>query len=294
VIGTLSIVTRVGFILRPDRQSPGPLLDELVAHLVLRGDTAVVCAEDEPRPTGAEVVPENSIGASIDLAVALGGDGTVLRACTLVADHGVPVLGINLGYLGFLSPFDPNDAKPALDAALSKQLPIEDRSRMRVKLTMANGEVREHNGLNEAVLHQGTMARLVELVAFVDGQLITEYRADGLIVATPTGSTAYNLAAGGPVIMPGLGALSITPICAHALTNRPLVVSQNQTITIQIPGQVDSHDVVLTVDGTWVQPISPGDRVDISAADRPFRVFVSHKPYFDILREKLHWGVRNE
>lgn len=285
-------MSRVGFLPRPDRQPPGPLFDELVAWVRSHGHEAVVTEEDGLSPAGARVVPEAELGASIDLGVVLGGDGSMLRAAHLLADHFVPVLGINLGSLGFLSPFDPSDATAALDAALAGALPIVERMRMEVTLEQRDGNRRTRRGLNEAVVHQGTVARLVELEARVDGMLVTEYSADGLIVATPTGSTAYNLAAGGPIIMPGLGALALTPICAHALTNRPLVVPETSIITIVLPRQAAGDDVVLTVDGNWVHPIRPGDRVTIKAADRPFRVFASDKPYFDILREKLHWGAR--
>ncbi len=287
-------MSRIGFILRPDRQDPGPLFGQLVAWVQQHGHTPIVIEEDGLTPPGAQVVAESALGGAIDLGVVLGGDGTMLRASNLVANEGVPVLGINLGSLGFLSPFDPSEAQQALDDALADKLPIEDRMRMSVTLSVAGGETVARNGLNEAVIHQGTMARLVKLEARVDDQLIADYRADGLIIATPTGSTAYNLAAGGPIIMPGLGALSITPICAHALTNRPLVVPSGASISIQIPRRSASPDVVLTVDGNWVHPFNPGDRVVVKAADRPFRVFASHKSYFDILREKLHWGVRNE
>jgi len=287
-------VSKVGFILRPDRQDPGPLFGQLVTWLEKRGDEAFVIEEDGLAPPGAQVVAESALGSCIDIGIVLGGDGTMLRASSLVADDGVPVLGINLGSLGFLSPFDPSEAQRALEDALAGGLRIEERLRMCVTLTLSDGSTLTRNGLNEAVIHQGARARLVELEARVDGQLITAYRADGLIVATPTGSTAYSLAAGGPILMPGLGAFSITPICAHALTNRPLAVSQETTVSIQIPRLSLSHDVMLTVDGAWVQPFKTGDRVEIRAADRPFRVFVSHKPYFDLLREKLHWGVRHE
>jgi NAD+ kinase len=287
-------MSRVGFILRPDRADPGPLFDELVANLVGRGHQALVLEEDGRVPAGATVVPADRLGSSIDMGVVLGGDGTMLRAAHLVADHGVPVLGLNLGALGFLSPFDPADAQRALDDALAGKLRIEERMRMEVTLALASGEMRVRRGLNDCVLHQGAVAKLVELEARVDGQLIADYRADGLIVATPTGSTAYNLAAGGPILMPGLGALAITPICAHALTMRPLVVPHASTISIAVPRQSASHDVHVTVDGAWVQPFSPGGRVVIRAADRPFRVFASQKPYFDILREKLHWGARSD
>jgi NAD+ kinase len=137
------------------------------------------------------------------------------------------------------------------------------------------------------------MARLIELEARLDGELITRYRADGLIISTPTGSTAYNLAAGGPIITPGQSVKIITPICAHALTNnRPLVVRKEAKITLSLAGA--SSGVVLTVDGQWAVPFLPGDRVDITNAPKPLVLFDSGKPYFDILREKLHWGARSD
>lgn len=283
---------RVGFILRPDRQLPGPVFDELVEWVARDGGTPVVIAEDGLRPDRAEIVSEAELGGAIDLAVVLGGDGTMLRASHLLVDSSAPALGINFGHLGFLSPFDVGQAKEALADAVAGGLEVVERMRLSVELSSVDGERSTRTGLNEAVIHQGTSARLLSLEARLDGELITSYRADGLIVASPTGSTAYNLAAGGPILMPGLKAMALTPICAHQLTSRPLVVPQHHMVSITMPGLIDSDDVVLTVDGNVLHAIRPGDRVDIKAADRPFRVFVSTKPYFDILRQKLHWGVR--
>jgi NAD+ kinase len=284
-------VSRVGFVVRPGRDKPVALFEGLVGWLVQNGHQPVVCADDERRHE-IVVVDRAEFADAVDLVVVLGGDGTMLYAAGLLERRDVPVLGVNRGRLGFLSPLDPEDAVDALDDALAGRLTTSTRVRLEVQFHPADGEPVVRTGLNDAVLHQGSMARMIELEARLDGALITDYRADGLIVATPTGSTAYNLAAGGPILMPGLDALSITPICAHALTNRPLVVPRASVVTIAL--REEARDgVFLTVDGQWAQPFGPGDHVDISTAGLPLRVYDSGKPYFDILREKLHWGVRN-
>lgn len=279
---------RVGFILKPDKTEAAPLLDELVPWAVSRGLVPVVTAEDQVGPEGVRIVPEDDLGVECDLVVVLGGDGTMLRAADLVAERGVPVLGINLGRLGFLTPFRTTEARDAIDAAVAGELEIGERSRLSVTHQPVEGEPITRCALNDAVVHQGAMARLIELEARLDGHLIASYRADGLIIATPTGSTAYNLAAGGPIIVPGQESMTITPICAHALTNRPLVVPKDSTITVQLGGE--SRGVILTVDGQWARSLQVGDVVEIGNAARPLRIFESDKPYFDILREKLHWG----
>lgn len=261
--------------------------------------------EDQIAPPGCEIVPETELGAAIDIAVTLGGDGTMLRAARLVAEQGRPVLGINLGQLGFLAMFSPAEAKEALAAALAGKLPRAER--MRIKVTFQRGRTgrrRTENedadwsgalpvvryALNDAVLHQGAMARLIEIDAYCDGQFIAAYRADGLIVATPTGSTAYNMAAGGPIVVPGQAAMTVTPICAHALTNRPLVIGARSTIRFELGA--DARGVILTVDGQWAHSFLPGDVVELTEAERPLIMYVSSQSFFDVMRDKLHWGVR--
>jgi len=285
-------VSRVGFILKPDKSAAGVLLEQLASWLVSRRDHAFVTTEDGIAPTGARVVPEDELGEEIDLAVALGGDGTMLRAARLVADHGKPVLGINFGQLGFLAGFSPEDAKPAIEAALAGTLPRTQRMRLAVKFVRAGGEPVVRYALNDAVLHQGAMARLVAVDAFADGEFIASYRADGLIIASPTGSTAYNMAAGGPIVVPGQAAMMLTPICAHSLTNRPLVIAASATIRLTL--RADVRGVLLTVDAQWAHSFQMGDVVEITAADLPLIMFTSKKSFFDTMRDKLHWGVRNE
>ncbi len=281
---------RVGFILKPDKTEANKLLDDLVPWLVKNGHQPIVVDEDRIAPAGAEIVPEDELARESDIAVVLGGDGTMLRASSLVADQGVPVLGINLGRLGFLTPFDPKEARRALAGALSGTLGTSKRSRQRVVYYQADDDPVERTALNDSVIHQGAMARLIELEAEIDHSLVTCYRADGLIVSTPTGSTAYNLAAGGPILMPGQASMALTPICAHTLTNRPLVVPRSSVITLRLGGP--SRGVILTIDGQWAHSFLPGDRVEISIAPEPLVLFDSDKSYFDILKEKLKWGAR--
>ena len=307
---------RVGFILKPDKTEAGALLADLVPWLRDQGHVPVVITEDVAdfrAPAGSEIVPEDQIGAAIDLAVVLGGDGTMLRASRLVADQGKPVLGVNLGQLGFLAMFAPADAKTAIAAALAGKLPRAERMRLQVTFSPSprprtaerksgpidvsavlddsapGGSVVKY-ALNDAVLHQGAMARLIDVNAYCDGQLIAAYRADGLIIATPTGSTAYNMAAGGPIVVPGQAAMTVTPICAHALTNRPLVINADATIRLELAGI--ARGVILTVDGQWAHSFLPGDVVEMTAAKRPLVMFVSQQSFFDVMRDKLHWGVR--
>jgi NAD+ kinase len=276
--------------LKPDKSEAGVLLEELVPWLRDQGHVPVVIAEDQISPPGCEVVSEDELGAAIDLAVVLGGDGTMLRAARLVADHARPVLGINLGQLGFLVGFAPSDARQALTEALAGTLVKTRRMRLAVTFRTRDAEPVVRYALNDAVLHQGAMARLVEMDAFVDGEFIASYRADGLIVATPTGSTAYNMAAGGPIVLPGQAAMVLTPICAHALTNRPLVISASNTIRLQLGAAV--RGVLITVDAQWSHAVLHGDVVDIAAAATPLVMFASRQSFFDVMRDKLHWGAR--
>jgi NAD+ kinase len=287
-------VSRVGFILKPDKSESGLLLEDLVPWLRTEGHVPIVTTEDQVAPAGAEIVPEDSLAEAIDLTIVLGGDGTMLRAARLVADRGRPVLGINLGQLGFLTGFAPADARAAVSAAIRGELPIAERMRVQVTFRRPGAPEVVRAGLNDAVIHQGAMARLVELEAFIDGHFVAAYRADGLIVATPTGSTAYNMAAGGPIVIPAQAAMTLTPICAHSLTNRPLVVPANAVIKIQLQPHAVGAGVVITIDGQWAHSFLPGDVAEMTAAPTPLRVFASSKSYFDIMREKLNWGLRSD
>jgi NAD+ kinase len=286
----------IGIVLRREKAAAGALAADLAPWLASQGHHVYCGEEVADLVPGARPVAEATLGQHIDLLVVLGGDGTLLYGTHLVADAGVPVLGVNLGRLGFLAPFDPADARSAVARAIAGELPIEERMRLRVVLTRgpehaAGPGVVERFALNDAVISQGAMARLVELETTLDGGRITNYLADGLIICTPTGSTAYNLAAGGPILPPWQGAFVITPICPHTLTNRPLVVPSRSTIGVGLVGE--SRGVMLTVDGQWAHPFLPGDRVEISKATYGLKLFRGERNYFEILRQKLKWGAPN-
>lgn len=286
------LVSRVGFILKPDKSEAGQLLEQLVPWCRDRGHVPVITTEDQIAPQGCEIVPEDQLGAAVDLAVVLGGDGTMLRASRLVADHERPVLGINFGQLGFLTPFAETEAKDVLEQAIAGTLRKTTRMRLEVRFSRQGAEPIVRYALNDAVVHQGAMARLIDIEAIVDGDFVADYRADGLIISTPTGSTAYNMAAGGPIVAPNVESLTLTPICAHALTHRPLVIGARGVLKLQLGPEAQQRGVILTVDAQWAHSFLPGDTVEITAAAKPLVLFRSKVNFFELMRDKLHWGVR--
>ena len=292
---------RVGFLLKPQHAQAVDLARELSDLLASRGHDSVVFVA--PHEANAARAPAPQGLAAVDLLVVLGGDGTLLGGAHLVADAGVPILGINLGTLGFLTSCRPEQAAATLLDAVDGRLPIEERMRLRVEVIRGNGDRPSKDGsaadppdepivryaCNDAVLSQGALARLIEIDARLDDVPVATYRADGLIVATPTGSTAYNLAAGGPILAPTVAAMVISPICPHTLTNRPLVVPASSRLSLQ--PRSNARNVQLTVDGQWGTHVAPEDIVELRSAKRPLRlVKPADTSYFDVLRAKLHWG----
>jgi NAD+ kinase len=261
---------------------------ELAPWLRAQGHAVFIVGDGLPPESGAEPVAERELADHIDLLCILGGDGTLLHGASLVADRGIPILGVNLGHLGFLTSCAPADAQVALTRALAGELPLEERLRLRCVLTRADGEVIVKYACNDAVVSQGALARLIELAAFLDGTTITRYRADGLIVGTPTGSTAYTLAAGGPIVTPDVRAMVVTPICPHTLTNRPVVVPASSRLTIK--HAIPAKDVMFTIDGQWGTHFGPDDTLEISQAAPPLYLYRPSESYFDVLRHKMRWG----
>ena len=280
---------RFGFLLKRGKPEAVELGALLADSLLGAGGSVFVLEESAGMHPRARVVSAADLGSSIDVLVVLGGDGTFLAGAGLVADFGVPLLGVNLGGLGFLTHYALTEAREAVLAAGAGQLPIDER--MRLKVSVRSGDVIEESrqALNEAAITQRSIARLLDLSAELDGSVISRYRADGLIVSTPTGSTAYNLAAGGPILTPNLEAIVLTPICPHTLTNRPVVVRPDAQIVVTNRG---GNPVTLTVDGQWSRELGPGDAIEIRRADRPLRTFRPKSPFFAILRQKLAWGER--
>jgi NAD+ kinase len=281
---------RIGFLVRRGNPEGLGLATSLAGGLRGRGIDAVFVDDyGEDPPPGFPHGSGTEVARDADILVALGGDGTFLHGADLVGDHDVPLLGLNLGSLGFLTPYATAEAGAALVDAVEGRLGVEERMRLQVTLRGSGGRLASHSALNEAVITQRDMARLMDLAASLDGDTIATYKADGLILSTPTGSTAYNLSAGGPILTPDLEAIVLTPICPHTLTNRPLVVRGDRALLVT---NVSSDHAILTVDGLWSREVEPEDVVEVRKATRPLRVFRPRSSFFSILRQKLSWGER--
>ncbi len=305
-------MSTIGFLLKRDQPDALELCKRLVDWLRQRGHAEVVLRDRIPVPDYMTTASEDALPAGLRLLVVLGGDGTMLYGAGVLREQQVPMLGINLGHLGFLTCCSPEDAVATLEAALAGELPTESRQRLRCRVyrlpldkqrarpgspPLSSAELAPHllierTAVNDVVLSQPAQARLFELDTYIDGDAVTTYRADGLIISTPTGSTAYNLAAGGPILMPNMDALVLSPICPHTLTARPLVTRLHSLIEVR-PGR-NADSILLTIDGQWNQLLEPSDIVQVTCADAPLSVFRPRsRSFFDLLRTKLHWGVRS-
>jgi NAD+ kinase len=249
-------------------------------------DEALAAAVPAAKSCPAEAIPD-----AADLLIVLGGDGTLLSVSRLVGDRCTPILGINLGSLGFLTEITRDEIIPVLEQLVAGELTVSERLRLDVIIRRGGTEVARYRVLNDLVINKGALARIIDMEAWVDDTYLTTFKADGLIVATPTGSTAYNLAAGGPIISPALHCLVISPICPHMLTNRPIIVSDEAVIRIEVKFQ--NEEVAMTADGQIGMPLQGGDVVEIRRSPHPTMLVLSPtKDYFQILRTKLKWGER--
>jgi len=280
----------IGIISRPRRSNLAEVVPQLLYWLIERGVTPLIDSEtasslkDQPATK-----TRHQIAQEADLLLVLGGDGTLLAAAREAALRGIPILPINMGGLGFLTSFTLNELYPALEDALAGRATIHERVLLLVE-RVHNGEVlTRQRVLNDAVVHKGTLARMIQLELFIDGGFVCRYRADGLIVATPTGSTAYSMSAGGPIVHPSVESILVTPICPHTLSDRPVVVPDISRIELRLSEGSDS--VFLTLDGQTGVPMQAGDRVRITRAAECLKlIHPPTKTYFEILRSKLKWG----
>ena len=235
----------------------------------------------------------SALSADLDLIVAFGGDGTLLGAAHAVAAAGldIPVLGVNLGRLGFLTEVGRADMLTALQAVLDGTSRTEDRLMLRGRVMRGGRAIADRLALNDIVVTRGALSRMIEIDVTVDGQFVCHVKADGLILATATGSTAYNLSAGGPIVDPAVDAFVFTPIASHTLTNRPLVLPASAEVTLRPLIDAQQTDIVATFDGQHGVPLLPNDEVIVGRAARRLRLLrVSARTHFDMLREKLKWG----
>jgi NAD+ kinase len=285
-------VTRVGLIAKPDAPAAPRVILQVLQWLGARGLTAVLEKQTAGLVPSATVqaASKDELPGLVDLLVVLGGDGTLLSMARLVGDLGVPILGVNLGGLGFLTALTKDELFPALEAFLAGGLVIEERVMLAAQVWRQGEKLSEYVALNDVVITKSAMSRIINLAVSVDGQFATAYRADGLIISTPTGSTAYCLSAGGPIVFPTMPAVVLTPICSHTLTNRPIVLPADQRIEVTLQSD---QDVMVTVDGQVGFALKEADVVAIhQAAARISLLRFPQKHFFSVLRTKLKWGER--
>ncbi|HEY8155713.1 MAG TPA: NAD(+)/NADH kinase [Myxococcota bacterium] len=281
----------IGVCVKPDQPQ---LADSLRALAKWAGERSieVVFDPEAGRWAGAAGVPRNELAARVELIVVLGGDGTLLAVARAIGRRLVPILGVNLGALGFLAEIDLGELFPTLEAVLADRFRIESRMRFEVSVDHEGAELARYLALNDAVIAKTELSRIVDLETRADGFEVTTYHADGLIVATPTGSSAYSLSAGGPLLLPSFEAVVLTPICSHTLTQRPLVLSSTCEITVRVQ-DARGGVVHLTVDGQVGRELGGHDRVTVRRSEWPAQILVpKDRNRFQVMRTKLRWGAR--
>ncbi len=264
----------------------------LLPHLKKRGVTALL-PMDDPLQASADLVtrvPEEEIAERADLVIAIGGDGTLLYAARLVAHRGVPLIGINRGRLGFLTDVLPQDMLDSVDAALEGRCERDDRSLLEARIVGPHGIITSALALNDVVLQKWETGRMLDFETWIDGVYVNTHGGDGLVVASSTGSTAYALSCGGPIVAPHLDVLVVAPICPHTLSDRPIVVSGRSTISIKLIDRLDTRAQV-TADGVALGELVPGDRLEVHPTTQKITLLHPDKfEYYRLLRSKLHWG----
>jgi NAD+ kinase len=283
---------RIGVIAKTDRPDAREVVERLLAWCADRGLQPVLEKETAGLSPDAQAATARKpdLPGQVDLLLVLGGDGTLLSMARLVGDLSVPILGVNLGGLGFLTALTKEELFPALEAFLAGGLVIEERVMLAAQVWRHGERLSEYVALNDVVITKSAMSRIINLAVSVDGQFATAYRADGLIISTPTGSTAYCLSAGGPIVFPTMPAVVLTPICSHTLTNRPIVLPADQRIEVTLQSD---QDVMLTLDGQVGFALREADVVAIHQAAARIRLLrFPQKHFFSVLRTKLKWGER--
>ncbi|MEP6818537.1 MAG: NAD(+)/NADH kinase [bacterium] len=292
---TISSIKRIGVVLKPNQPDALKTMCELTIWVAERGITLLGGPEIErqriKQQTGCaveEVEPEK-LAVNADLILVLGGDGTMIATARVMGDTEVPVLGVNYGGLGYLAEFRIEELYAALESILDGNYRLDKRVMLAIELVRGDESVARNRVLNDVVINKSALARIIEIEAYLNQQFVNAFRADGLIVSTPTGSTAYNLSAGGPIIFPSMDAVVITPICPFTLSNRPIVVPDDSSIELRL--KTDQENVTLTLDGQVGLPLKVDDRVVIHKSKTTFNlVQPTNRNYFDVLRDKLRWG----
>lgn len=283
---------KIGIIAKSHRTEFTGKLKETLEWLRARGCDAIVDKEVAEK-FGLEkesAVAREEIPGLVDAIVVFGGDGTMLSVARLMGKNRTPILGVNLGSLGFLTEVTLDELYPALEQLLAGKHTIECRGMLKTQVHQGAGEVKVYHALNDAVINKGALARIFSIDAFVNDDFIANFHADGMIISTPTGSTAYSLAAGGPIVFPSLQSILMTPICPHTLTNRPLVIPAESRVRLVLKS---GDDVMLTVDGQVGLSLREGDEIICTRSHYQIELIrPRHKSFFTVMREKLKWGER--
>ena len=281
---------RVGIICKIGRPEPAEILKDFLPWLRKKGYEVFLDLETSELLNIAGY-PRPQIPLLVDVIIVLGGDGTMLGAARLVGDKGVPILGVNLGGLGFITEVNKEEIFDAVENVLSGSCSIEDRVMLGAFIYRHGARIADFIVLNDIVINKGALSRIIDMEAFINNSYVTTFKADGLIISTPTGSTAYSLSAGGPILYPTLNSIVLTPICPHTLTNRPIVLPDNFTIEIIIKSE--SEDVFLTLDGQVGFSLKKDDTVKIRKSEFTTKLLIPcERDYFRVLRTKLKWGER--
>jgi NAD+ kinase len=290
-----SSIKRIGIVVKPHQPDALKTVCGLVDWLSRHGITLVGGPEIEreqiEHETGRplEVIERDKLAADVDLMLVLGGDGTMIATARMIGDTEVPVLGVNYGGLGYLAEFRIAELYSALESILEGNYRLDKRVMLAVELRRGAEQMTHNRVLNDVVINKSALARIIEIEAYLNQQFVNSFRADGLIVSTPTGSTAYNLSAGGPVIYPSMNAIVITPICPFTLSNRPIVIPDESLIELRL--KTRHEDVALTLDGQVGFPLQAEDVVVIRKSRNTFKlVQPMNRNYFEVLRDKLRWG----
>ncbi len=280
----------IGIIINPEKPNVMSITAQIVNWLRQHGKKIMLSGlGSEDVPEGIAVCSENELAQNVQCIIVLGGDGTLLSSARTIAVQGTPLFGVNLGQLGFLTEIELPDLMPALEKLISGQYEIEERMMLQAAVYREGEEIGRFFCLNDAVITKGAFARLIRLKTFVNGEFVDVYPADGLIVSTPTGSTAYSLSAGGPLVVPDLELMIVTPICPHTLYARPLVIDKNSKVTVEL---MDTQaEVMLTIDGQSGFQLAPFDRVVVQKAPFNAKFMKLHqRGFYGILRQKLREG----
>ncbi len=282
---------RIGIIGRTHKEETFEIIKELSDWLEKRGVKVYVEKELGTMINHPNSIPYSELPESVDMVLVFGGDGTLLRVARLVSKYGIPILGVNIGRLGFLTEITIEELHPMIEFILSGEFEIEKREMLSATIHRRGERIGNYVVLNDVVINKGAVARVIDLAIYVNGSHITTFKADGIILSTPTGSTAYSLSAGGPIVYPTLPLTIITPICPHTLTDRPFVVSNETTIRVKI--LTDTPDIYLTLDGQVGVNLMINDIVEVKKADISVKLIKSpFRDYFTILKTKLKWGEK--